>query len=70
VSGAESEHREAVQWSSELVEHIRTVASYIEGRRVEEEEVLAMLRRVLRQHSIARQRKIDKIVSSLNANPP
>jgi hypothetical protein len=34
------------------------------------EEIWEMLRRVLRQRSIGRARKIDQAVAWLNANPP
>jgi hypothetical protein len=34
------------------------------------QEILAMLWRVLRQHRMARRRRIDQAVDWLNANPP
>jgi hypothetical protein len=46
------------------------VASLIEGRRVSRRQVLEMLKRVLRQHSICRRRKIDETVAWLNEEPP
>ena len=54
----------------ELVEHVRVVVSLIEDRPVSLEEIWEMLRRVLRQRSIGRARKIDQAVAWLNANPP
>jgi hypothetical protein len=57
-------------WPSPLVEHVRVVSSLIEGRRVSVEEILAMLRKVLRQHSIGRRRKIDHVIDWLHKNPP
>jgi hypothetical protein len=46
------------------------VTSLIEGRAVRLAEVVEMLRRVLRQHRMARIRRRDKIVASLNERPP
>jgi hypothetical protein len=53
-----------------LLEHVRQVVSWIESRPVSRSEILALLARVLRQHSIGRRRKIDQAVDWLNANPP
>jgi hypothetical protein len=53
-----------------MVEHVRVVVSLIEGRRVSRGEVLEMLERVLRQHSLGRRRKIDHTVAWLNEHPP
>jgi hypothetical protein len=53
-----------------MVEHVRMAVSLIEGRRVSVEEILEMLARVLRQHSMCRRRKIDQTVAWLNENPP
>ena len=53
-----------------MVEYVRMVTSLIEGRAVRLAEVVEMLRRVLRQHSMARTRRIDKIVAWLNEHPP
>ena len=53
-----------------VLEHVRTVVSLIEGRRVVRREIEEMLARVLRQHSMARRRRIDQAVDWLNANPP
>lgn len=57
-------------WHAPMVEHVRMVASLIEGRRVSVEEILAMLARVLRQHRMVRKRRIDHVVGWLNENPP
>jgi hypothetical protein len=57
-------------WRPPLVEHVRMVSSLIEGRRVSVEEILAMLAKVLRQHSIGRRRKIDHVIDWLHKNPP
>ena len=57
-------------WHEPMVEHVRMVSSLIEGRRVSRKEVLEMLAKVLRQHTIGRRRKIDQAVAWLNENPP
>ncbi len=54
----------------EMVAYVRMVTSLIEGRRVSREEVVQMLARVVRQRSIARRRRIDQIIVSLNEIPP
>lgn len=53
-----------------VLEHVRQVVSWIEGRLVSRQEILAMLARVLRQHSMVRRRRIDQAVDWLNANLP
>ncbi len=57
-------------WPVPMVAHVRMVSSLIEGRRVSWAEILAMLAKVFRQHSIGRRRKIDQTVAWLNENPP
>jgi hypothetical protein len=57
-------------WPRTMVEYVRMVTSLIEERSVSSEEVVEMLRRVLRQHSMVRMRHIDKMVASLNEHPP
>jgi len=57
-------------WPRPIVEYVRMATSLIEGRAVRLAEVVEMLRRVLRQHSMARTRRIDKIVAWLNERPP
>jgi hypothetical protein len=52
------------------VEYVRMVVSLIEGQRVGRREVLEMLERVLRQHSMCRRTKIDQTVAWLNEHPP
>ena len=58
------------QWSPPLVEHVRMVVSLIEGWQISRRQVLEMLARVLRQHTICRRRKIDQTVAWLNEQPP
>ena len=50
--------------------YLRMVISLIEGRRVDDEEILEMLARTLRQHSIVRRRKIDYVLEQLNKRSP
>jgi hypothetical protein len=57
-------------WPTPLLVYLRMVISLIEERPVSGEEILAMLEKVLRQHSIGRQRKIDHIIERLHEHPP
>ena len=59
-----------VNWNPEIVEHVRVVVSLIEDRRVSRRQVLAMLAKNLRQHSMCRRSKIDQTVAWLNKEPP
>jgi hypothetical protein len=52
------------------VEYLRMVTSLIEGRGVSREEVLQMLYRIMRQHSLSRERRIDYLMRSLRERPP
>jgi hypothetical protein len=56
--------------NARMVEHVRVVASLIEGRRVSLAEIWEMLARALRQHSLGRVRRNDYIVGKLNEAPP
>jgi hypothetical protein len=58
------------QWNEAMVEYVQMVSSWIEGRRVSRKEILEMLARVLRQHTMCRRRKIDQAVAWLKAHPP
>jgi hypothetical protein len=53
-----------------IVGYIAMVASLIEGRRVREEEILQMLVRAMRQHSMARRRRMDYVVAQLHKHGP
>ena len=57
-------------WPVSVVMYVRRVASWIEDRPVRVQEVLEMLAKVLRQHSMARRRWIDQSVDWLNEHPP
>jgi hypothetical protein len=64
------EEIDARKFDKGVVEHVRMVTSLIEGREVSREEVLEMLERTLRQHSMGRERRIDYILRTLKENPP
>ena len=53
-----------------VVGYVATVASLIEGRRVSEEEIRQMLARAMRQHSMARRRRMDYVVAQLQKHGP
>ncbi len=53
-----------------MVAHLGMVMGLIEERRVSRREVVEMLSRVLRQHRMARRRKIDEIVAWLHEQSP
>ncbi len=53
-----------------IVGYVAMVASLIEGRRVRAAEMLQRLVRALRQHSMARRRRMDYVVAQLQKNGP
>lgn len=53
-----------------MVSYLRMVTSLIEGRRVSISEILVMLARAVRQHSLVRRRRIDYAVQYLNQRAP
>ena len=53
-----------------LVRYVQRVVSAIEKRRVSGGEILAMLSKEKRQHSLVRQRRVDHIIRSLHERPP
>jgi hypothetical protein len=57
-------------WDEELVEHVRMVSSLIEERRVSRQEILEMLAKQMRQHSMRRRRWVDYSIAWLNERPP
>lgn len=59
-----------VPWEAPMVEHVRMVASLIEGRRISLADILEMLAKVLRQQGMVRRKKIDQAVAWLHENPP
>jgi len=66
VTGTEAE----TSFAAEIVEHVRVVTSLVEGFEVSREEVLEMLARILRQHRMVRERRIDQAVRRLARGPP
>ena len=46
------------------------LVSLIEGRKVTQDEVHEILRRAVRQHSLARERRIDYVLRTLGEKPP
>jgi hypothetical protein len=60
----------ALEFHAGMVGYVAMVASLIEGRRVSEEEILQMLVRVMRQHSMARRRRMDYVVAQLHKHGP
>lgn len=60
------EHR----FGASMLGYLRMVISLIEGRRVSAAEILEMLARVLRQHSLVRRRRIDYVLQYLNGRAP
>ncbi len=55
--------------SEEMVAHVRMVTSLIEGRLVSREEILQMLERAVRQHSMGRERRVDYVMRTLKEHP-
>ena len=60
----------ALPCPADMVGYVAMVASLIEGRPVSEAEILQMLVRALRQHSMARRRRMDYVVAQLNKHGP
>jgi hypothetical protein len=57
-------------WPWPILRYVRMVVSLIEGRPVSMAEVLEMLARRVRQHSMVRRRRMDQTVASLHERPP
>ena len=53
-----------------MLDYVRMLVSLIEARAVSLTEIVQMLQRVLRQHSLGRRRKIDHAVIWLQEHPP
>lgn len=54
----------------QMVKHVQMMTSMIEGRKVSREEVIEMLERKWRQHSLDCSRRIDYVVEKLKKDPP
>jgi hypothetical protein len=53
-----------------ILQHVRMVVRLIEGRRISRRQVLLMLAKILRQHTLTRRKKIDHAVLWLKKRPP
>lgn len=53
-----------------IVDHVRMVVSLIEGHPISRRQVLTMVAKVLRQHTMCRVRQIDHAVAWLKKQPP
>ena len=70
ASSVPAPENSSARWNPLMLEYVRMVVSLIEARAVSRTEILQMLQRVLRQHSVVRRRKIDHAVIWLHENPP
>ena len=70
IAGDRRLEHDGIRLDAVMVGYVRMVASLIEARRVSEEEILQMLVRALRQHRIARRRRMDYVVAQLKKNGP
>jgi len=61
---------EALELHAGMVRYVAMVASLIEGRRVSQAEMLRRLVRAMRQHSMARRRRMDYVVAQLQKHGP
>ena len=53
-----------------MLEYVRMLVSLIETRSVSRTEIVQMLQRALRQHSLGRRRKTDHALIWLREHPP
>lgn len=60
----------ALEFHAGTVVYVAMVASLIERRRVSEAEILQSLVRAMRQHSMARRRRMDYVVAQLQKHGP
>jgi hypothetical protein len=56
---------QGMHYDADIVRYLAMVVSQIERRRVSEREIRKMLARAVRQHSIARRRRIDYVLHYL-----
>jgi hypothetical protein len=62
------EERKGMNFDADIVRYLVMVVTLIEGRRVREEEIRKMLARAVRQHRMARRRRIDYLLHYLQKN--
>lgn len=60
---------ERVEIAPHMLSYIRVVISLLEGRHIHREEILEMLARTRRQHSFAREKRIDYVLRRLREEP-
>jgi hypothetical protein len=60
---------EGMRFDADIVRYVRMVVSLIEGRRVSEREIRKMLVRAVRQHRMARRRRIEYVLSYFQNGP-
>ena len=70
AAGGRKLGRDGIGLDAVMVGYVRMVTSLIEARRVSEEEIVEMLVRTMRQHSIARRRRMDYVLAYLKKNAP
>ena len=68
--GSTSTEFDETQFAPGIVEHVRMVASLIEGFEVSRKEVVAMLEKTRRQRSILRESRRDYVVRWLSEHSP
>jgi hypothetical protein len=66
--GSQAEPQD-VEPDPRMVDYVRRVTSLIEGRRVSRAEVIEMLERTRRQHSLARERRTEYVLRRLEEEP-
>ena len=72
-SDLDLDEAEDVERDEDMVKHIQLQTSLIEGRAVSREETLDMLKRIVRQRSLASERRLDyvvRFVKEKKENPP
>ena len=57
-------------FNAHMVDYLRMTISLIEGRPVSTAEILEMLSRAMRQHSLVRGRRMDYVIRHLNERAP
>jgi hypothetical protein len=62
--------RRETSFNACMVGYLRMAISLIEGRPVTMAEILEMLSRTMRQHSLVRSRRIDYVIRHLNERAP
>ena len=63
---ARAPEKDSARWNTLMLEYVRMVVSFIEARSVSQTEIVQMLQRVLRQHTMVHRRKIDHAVTWLH----